>query len=102
MVVQRRGRVVEKAAGVVVRGEEAGVEVGERGMRVGMGEEAEAEEVRVEGGSRGEGSVGGEASHGLEDGGEGEGAGAAERAEGREVQRDGAAWPALVCRRADG
>jgi hypothetical protein len=62
--VQRRGRVIEQAAGVVVvRGQEAGVEVRERGVRVGMGEEAEAEEVPVEGGRRGESVVLGEAGH---------------------------------------
>lgn len=81
MAVQRRGRVIEQAAGVVVvRGQEAGVEVRERGVRVGVGEEAEAEEVRVEGGRRGESGVLGEAGHRLEDGSEGEGAGAAGRA----------------------
>lgn len=103
MAVQRRGRVIEQAAGVVVfRGQEAGVEVREGGVRVGVGEEAEAEEVRVEGGRRGKSGVLGEAGHRLEDGGEGEGAGAAGRAQGCEVQSDGAAGPALVCRRADG
>jgi len=46
-----------------VRGQEAGVEVRERGVRVGMGEEAEAEEVPVEGGRRGESVVLREAGH---------------------------------------
>jgi len=96
----QRGRAIEQAR--CVRGKEAGVEVGERGVRVRVGEEAEAEEVRVEGGRRGERGVGREAGHGLEDGGEGEGAGAVRRAERREVERDGAAGPALVRRGADG
>lgn len=81
MAVQRRGRVIKQATGVVVvRGEEVGVEVRERGVRIGVGEEAEAEEVRVEGGRRGENGVLGKAGHRLEDGGECEGAGAAGRA----------------------
>ena len=96
----QRGRAIEQAR--CVRGKEAGVEVGESGVRVRVGEEAEAEEVRVEGGRRGERGVGREAGHGLEDGGEGEGAGAVRRAERREVERDGAAGPALVRRGADG
>lgn len=52
-------------------------------------------EERVRGGEE-------EAGDGLEDGGEREGAGAAARAEGREVERDGAAWAALVRGGADG
>lgn len=99
----QRGRAIEQVPrSVVVRGKEAGVEVGERGVRVGVGEEAEAEEVRVEGGGRGERGVGREAGHGLEDGGEGEGAGAVRRAQRREVERHGVAGPALVRRGADG
>jgi hypothetical protein len=90
-----RRRLVEQVARLVVRwGEEAGVEVSERGVRV---------RVRVEGGGGGELRVRGEAGHGLEHGGEGEGAGAVVgRAEGGEVERDGAAGPTLVRRSADG
>lgn len=103
MAAQRGRRAIEQVPRrVVVRGKEAGVEVCERGVRVGVGEEAEAEEVCVEGGGGGERDVGREAEHGLEDGGDGERAGAVRRAERREVERDGAAGPALVRRGADG
>lgn len=60
--------------------------------------------MSVEGsGGRGH-RMGGEAGDGLEDGSEGEGAGAvgSAGAEGREVERDGAARAALVCSSADG